>query len=101
MISIYADLTSQPSRAILALMTIENDKIGPWEWKKVDLGKQEHKKPEMMKLNPSLKVPAMIEKKENGEEFMLFESHAIMKYICTKKNLPEHWYPRKPENLEL
>ena len=82
-------------------MACEKDKVSPWEFKAVNLGKGEHLTPEMKKMNPSLRVPAMVEQKPNGEEFMLFESHAILKYIVAKKNLPEHWYPRKPENLEL
>ena len=24
-----------------------------------------------------------------------------MKYICESRNLPEHWYPRKEENMKL
>ena len=82
-------------------MACNKDKVQPWEFKPVNLGKMEHLTPEMKKLNPSLKVPAMVEEKPNGDKFELFESHAIMKYIVTKKDLPEHWYPRKPENLEL
>ena len=27
------------------------------------------------------------------KEFNMFESHAMMKYICASRNLPEHWYP--------
>ena len=30
---------------------------------------------------------------KNGETFNMFESHAIMKYICASRKLPQHWYP--------
>lgn len=28
-----------------------------------------------------------------GEEFHLFESHAIMKYLSNTRNLGDNWYP--------
>ncbi len=35
----------------------------------------------------------MQEKKQNGEILNMFESHAIMKYICQTRQLPINWYP--------
>ena len=31
--------------------------------------------------------------RESKPDFNLFESHAIMKYICFQNDLPQHWYP--------
>ena len=28
-----------------------------------------------------------------GQDFNMFESIAIMKYLCALKHLPDHWYP--------
>jgi len=30
---------------------------------------------------------------EDEEDFYLYESHAILKYICDINKLPDHWYP--------
>jgi len=30
---------------------------------------------------------------EDHDDFHVYESHAIMKYICDIKKLPDHWYP--------
>ena len=67
----------------------------------VNLARGEHMTDELRKLNPSNKVPAMIETRSDNSTFPMFESHAIMKYLCYSRDLPESFYPRKPENLEL
>ena len=87
---LIGDLHSQPSRAIWALATIEADKMGPWTMKQINLGKKEHLTREMRQLNPSLKAPAMID-----GDFKMFESHAILKYLCYSRDLPDHWYPKQ------
>ena len=82
-------MTSQPSRAVLALATINSDKIGPWKMNALNLAKGHQKTPEMLAINPDAKVPFLSE-----GDFNLFESHAIMKYMCYSRDLAEHWYPR-------
>ena len=72
---IIFDITSQPSRAILTLCEIENI---PFEKIEVNLALREHLSPELKKINPSLKVPVLI----TNDNFVIFESHAIMKYLC-------------------
>ena len=44
----------------------------------------------MMKINPDGLVPFL---SDRDGKFTLFESHAIMKYMCQSRNLPENWYP--------
>ena len=56
------------------------------------MSKMEHLEEEYLKINPNGKVPAMVDTKD-GFNFSLFESHAIMKYICRSRNLPDTWYP--------
>jgi len=56
------------------------------------MSKMEHLEEEYLKINPNGKVPAMLDEKD-GYNFNLFESHAIMKYICRSRNLPDTWYP--------
>ena len=64
----------------------------------VNLAKFEQYKVDYKKINPVGKVPAMMEevRKPDGqvERFTMFESHAIMKYICQSRQLADHWYPR-------
>ena len=93
MLKIYADLTSQPARACVALCTIETERVRDWEHVRVRLSKAEHRTPEYKKMNPNGKVPAMRVVTAGKPDFHLFESHAMMKYICQAKQLPDHWYP--------
>uniref|UniRef100_A0A3Q2C7C9 glutathione transferase n=1 Tax=Cyprinodon variegatus TaxID=28743 RepID=A0A3Q2C7C9_CYPVA len=53
----------------------------------------ENRTADFSKLNPMQKVPVMV---DNG--FVLTESDAILKYLATKYDVPEHWYPRQPEH---
>ncbi|KRW99271.1 Thioredoxin-like fold [Pseudocohnilembus persalinus] len=85
-IIIYNHWISQPSRAVVTLCNI--GKI-PFQAQNIDILKGEQFKSKFSKLNPDKKVPAMSE-----GDFILFESHAIMKYLCDSRNLPQHLYPR-------
>ena len=55
----------------------------------VNLLKKEQKSEEYLKINPAGVVPAVQDK---GVSFG--ESTAIMKYICSTRNVPMHLYPR-------
>ena len=59
MYKIYGDFSSQPSRACVALATIESDRIGEWEHVPLRLSKFEHRTPEFLKINPNGKAPAL------------------------------------------
>ncbi len=90
-LKIYGDYASQPSRAVLCLLKM--NKI-PFEFIETRVGKMEHHNPEFIKINPWKAVPALVEvDKKTGEEWALFESHAILRYICTTRKLADHWYP--------
>ncbi|XP_045172677.2 glutathione S-transferase theta-1-like isoform X1 [Mercenaria mercenaria] len=82
----YFDLMSQPSRAVYIFLKANNIKF---EAKPVALRKGEHFKEEFTKLNPWQRVPVL---DDNG--FILTESVAILRYLASKYNLPEHWYPK-------
>ncbi|KAJ8286039.1 hypothetical protein GJAV_G00033870 [Gymnothorax javanicus] len=88
-LEVYLDLLSQPCRAVHIFLN--HNKI-PHAVKLVALRKGENKTPEFTRLNPMQKVPVMV---DNG--FVLTESDAILKYLATNYNAPEHWYPRLPE----
>ncbi|KAM7018474.1 glutathione S-transferase theta-2 [Tautogolabrus adspersus] len=89
LVEVYLDLMSQPCRAVHILLNC--NKI-PHTVRSVALRKGEQRTPDFTKLNPMQKVPVM---EDNG--LVLTESDAIMKYLATKYDIPEHWYPRQPE----
>uniref|UniRef100_A0A8C4FC05 glutathione transferase n=1 Tax=Dicentrarchus labrax TaxID=13489 RepID=A0A8C4FC05_DICLA len=85
MLPVYLDLLSQPCRAVHILLSCTGI---PHTVRTVALRKGN----EFTKLNPMQKVPVMV---DNG--FVLTESDAILKYLVTRYDVPEHWYPRQPE----
>ncbi|XP_047447133.1 glutathione S-transferase theta-2 [Mugil cephalus] len=89
LVEVYLDLLSQPCRAVHILLN--SCKI-PHRVRTVALRRGENRTPEFTKLNPMQKVPVMVE-----NDFVLTESDAILKYLCTRYDVPEHWYPRQPE----
>ena len=54
-----------------------------YEYKKVDLIKEENKSEDHLKLHPAGKVPVI-----DDDGFVLFESNAIAKYLATKSGSP-------------
>lgn len=88
-VEVYLDLLSQPCRAVHILLTCA--KI-PHRVRPVALRKGEHRTPEFTKLNPMQKVPVLVD-----NDFVLTESDAILKYLVTKYDIADHWYPRQPE----
>ena len=57
--------------------------------------KQEHKKEPYISVNPTEQIPAVEEVDESTGKvvFTMRESHAILRYLCDSRFLPEHWYP--------
>lgn len=53
-----------------------------------------HLDPSYEKLNPFKQVPAM--KDVSYGDFVLYESHAIMRYLHETRKCPDHWYPENP-----
>lgn len=40
------------------------------------------------------KVPSIVDEAANS--FALYESHAIMRYICRTRKVSDNWYPNNP-----
>lgn len=59
--------------------------------KVTQLGKQQNKTPEYLKINPFGKVPAMQFENANA-----FESTAILRFMANKFPVEDHWYPKDP-----
>ncbi len=57
----------------------------PYEAHLVDIGKDEHKTPEFISINPNAKIPAIIDPDgPGGRPLALFESGAILLYLAEK-----------------
>lgn len=89
MLQLYADLLSQPCRAVHVLLLCSGL---PHRLRPVALRKGEQLSPDFTKLNPMQKVPVLVDK-----DFVLTESDAILKYLVGRYRLPDHWYPTDAE----
>lgn len=65
-----------------------------YEYKKIDLGAGEQRKPEFLSINPAGKVPAI-----NDDGFILSESGAIIKYFADK--VESSLYPKSLKERAL
>uniref|UniRef100_A0A8C1MNJ4 glutathione transferase n=1 Tax=Cyprinus carpio TaxID=7962 RepID=A0A8C1MNJ4_CYPCA len=92
-VKVYLDLLSQPCRALLIFL--KHNKI-PHTVELIALRKGQQKTPEFTKLNPMQKVPTKLDicgfKNCN---YCYYD--AILKYLATTYNVPDHWYPKLPE----
>lgn len=89
MLELYADLLSQPCRAVHILLNCTGT---AHKLRTVALRKGEQRSPDFTKLNPMQKVPVLV---DNG--FVLTESDAILKYLVSRYGLADHWYPADPQ----
>ncbi|XP_065885463.1 glutathione S-transferase theta-1-like [Dysidea avara] len=93
-LKLYTDAFSPVCRAVMWLL--ESEGI-PYEERTLLLRKGEPTSdPEFDKVNPNRRIPAI----DDGG-FCLFESSAILKYICNKYKLPDHWYPADVQKRAL
>uniref|UniRef100_A0A1Q3FSS6 glutathione transferase n=1 Tax=Culex tarsalis TaxID=7177 RepID=A0A1Q3FSS6_CULTA len=58
----------------------------------LDLLKEEHLKPEFLKINPQHVIPTLVD-----NDFVLWESRAILIYLCEKYGKNDALYPRDPK----
>mmetsp|Transcript_4774 Transcript_4774/g.5896 ORF Transcript_4774/g.5896 Transcript_4774/m.5896 type:complete len:246 (-) Transcript_4774:136-873(-) len=82
---------SQPTRAVMWLCRLLNLQF---EFKAVDSNKGEHISPEFLKLNPNGKFPVLLD-----GDFVLFESHAILRYLARKYKNQNTAYLYPEDNL--
>lgn len=84
-VEIFIDFFSQPSRAVL-LMCLEESI--PYKVVSIDLLQGGSSSPELKKVSPMRVVPAI----RHGE-FSLWESHAILVYLCSVFPVADNWFP--------
>jgi len=89
-IDLYHTNLSPPCRAVRMVAKHLNIDLN---LKKLDMKNGEHLKPEFLKLNPAHCVPTIV---DNG--FALWESRAIMQYLCNKYAPNSDLYPKDPKD---
>ncbi|CAG2165885.1 unnamed protein product [Oppiella nova] len=92
-IDLYYGRFSGPCRAVL--MTVRQLNI-PVNLKQFESGGGDNLKPEFLKLNPAHTVPTI---DDNG--FSLWESRAIMQYLCNQYAPDSQLYPSDPKKRAL
>jgi len=83
------DYASQPSRAVISFCAVNNI---PYEVKEIRIIKGENRTEDYLRINPMGQVPAMVD-----HDFVVCESHTILRYLATTKGAPAHWYPADPK----
>ena len=84
MYQLYLHPYSQHSRRVVSLLEEAGLEYEPIQ---VDLLNGEHMTAEYLAINPNHQVPALVD-----GEIKLFESNAILRYLCVKNGLTD-WYP--------
>jgi len=88
-VTVFGSYISQPTRAVL--WTCHLLKINV-DFQKVDVGKGENTTREYLDLNPMAQFPVL----KDGD-YVLWESHAIMRYLCNKYSDGTTLYPSSPQ----
>lgn len=89
---VYGHFISQPSRAVLWLLKINEY---PHDFKKLEPIRGDTKKEEYVKFYPTAQVPAI-----DDQGFHLAEGSAIMQYLCEKNNWNQ-WWPSSNSEQDL
>jgi len=88
-IDIYLMRLSPPCRAVLMVAKHLNIDLN---LKPINLRNGEHLTPEYLKINPSHSVPTIVD-----DGFALWESRAIIQYLCNKYAPDSNLYPKDPK----
>jgi glutathione S-transferase len=84
---LYGSYMSAPTRAVVAFLELADI---PYEFHSVNLTNYEHKSQHFLDMNPVGIVPFL----KDGDDFGITESHAILKYLHTTRQIFDKWYPK-------
>lgn len=82
---IYADIISQPARAVLSYCEVLGLK---YTLREIRLFRGEHLTEDYKKISATQTIPTMVH-----ENLSLYESHAIMSYLSSLSPIGKNWYP--------
>jgi Glutathione S-transferase len=68
----------------------------PHQFQAIDLLAGKHRTEEYKKINPFQKVPTIID-----DDFVIFESSTLLKYLANSQKTDEFWYPKNPKQRAL
>lgn len=88
-IDLYLSIVSPPCRTVLMVAKQLNIELN---LKPINLRNNEHLTPEFLKLNPAHSVPTI-----DDSGFALWESRAIVQYLCNKYAPDSDLYPSEPK----
>jgi glutathione S-transferase len=91
MLTIYGSDLSGPANKV---RFVANFLKIPYQYRRINLAEGEQKQEWFLKINPIGKVPAL-----NDDGFCLFESGAMVKYLCDKS--PSSLYPEDPKQKAI
>ncbi|KAG0582487.1 hypothetical protein M758_3G063200 [Ceratodon purpureus] len=92
-LKLYVDLLSQPARAVTIFCRVNGIEA---EEIYVQVANGDCRTEEFKQINSACKVPTIVD-----DGFKLHESHAILRYLATTRNVADHWYPQDPERRAL
>ncbi|XP_065211016.1 uncharacterized protein LOC135839077 [Planococcus citri] len=93
-VKLYGTLFSPPVRSVMHTLRAL---CIPYEFIEVNLLKSENRSEEFLKLNPQHTVPTI----QEGDGFILWESHAINGYLVDKYGKDDELYPKDLKNRAI
>jgi len=93
-LKLYYHPGSPPSRAVWLLLAQNHV---PFQLVLVDILRGEQHKLEYLQLNPNHSIPTITLSYFKEDDYVLYESNAILRFIVEKFALSDHWYPKEPE----
>lgn len=88
---LYLDLMSQPARSVLGfclLNKIDHEVVDVYISKGMNISE------DYLKINPHGEIPTIKLVEDNGQEFILYESCAILRFLSHYFKTEEYWYNR-------
>ena len=95
-LTIYGTMISQPVRTVVCFCQLNNI---DYDFILINLQKGEHLKKEFTKINPRSKLPAIKYVTDEGKDFYLDESFAIIRFLASVYKTDDQWYPRIEKNV--
>ena len=91
-LTIFGDMMSQPVRSVISFCKL--NKIN-YEFQFINLAKKQNLSEEFKLLNIHSYVPVIKQTEPNRKDFILYESHSILRFLSSFYKTNETWYPNR------